>query len=272
MRADSETLLFSVDLEDNRQQAPNPEVTPDRVVPATEKLIALLDTHGVHTTFFVVGACARVHAPLIRRLAEAGHELACHSDAHIPLDRHSQKSFRESVLRNIDALTSAGAPEPRGFRAPQLSLIAETRWAWEVLESLGFTYSSSVLPAKNPLYGYPGFGMQPRQVAKSLWEIPITVGQKPFAFPFASGIYFRLLPMPALRLLHARAKQPLVCYVHPYDADPDQRVFQMTPKKVWNALLFVRRSQTLPRLDWLMKKRSQVQPYIDYVSSLNRRV
>src|SRR5690554_7127094 len=43
-----------------------------------------------------------------------------------------------------------------GYRAPTFSLVPATVWATEVLVEEGFAYSSSVLPAKNLLHGFPG--------------------------------------------------------------------------------------------------------------------
>ena len=61
----------------------------------------------------------------------------------------------------------------------------------DVLNNAGIKYSSSVLPAKNPLYGWGGFGFTPKKMPNGIIEIPITVDKfGPLTVPFAGGIYF----------------------------------------------------------------------------------
>ncbi|MBL0189839.1 MAG: DUF3473 domain-containing protein [Saprospiraceae bacterium] len=60
---------------------------------------------------------------------------------------------------------------------------------------MGFTYSSSVLPAKNPLFGWDGFGNAPKIVKNNFWELPISLNNSKFLkVPLYGGIYFRVLP------------------------------------------------------------------------------
>ncbi len=72
---------------------------------------------------------------------------------------------------NIQHLNNAGVTEIKGFRAPIFSLTEKTKWAFDVLTDLGFSYSSSVLPAKSPLYGWPEFGSTPKRINESLIEM-----------------------------------------------------------------------------------------------------
>jgi peptidoglycan/xylan/chitin deacetylase (PgdA/CDA1 family) len=53
---------------------PHPEDTP--------AILGLLAQAGVRATFFFVGEKARRHPALVRRAAEAGHEIGAHSDTH----------------------------------------------------------------------------------------------------------------------------------------------------------------------------------------------
>ena len=112
----------------------------------------------------------------------------------------------------------AGAKDVRGFRAPIFSLTAATAWAYPVLRELGFSYSSSVLPAKNPFYGWPGFGPEPR-LMEGIWELPMSVARfGPYVVPPAGGVYFRVLPRP----LVLRAEEIYVDPGRPYTARLEQ--------------------------------------------------
>jgi len=122
----------------------------------------------------VVGEIAERFPEALRAIAAEGHELACHTHTHRPLSEHTPESLREDLQRNLDAVRACAKGPVTGFRAPILSLTRETSWAHGVLAELGFKYSSSVLPARNPLYGWPEFGAAPRMV-NGIMETPVTL-------------------------------------------------------------------------------------------------
>ena len=51
-----------------------------RVHAGVERMLALLDGTGSTATFFILGWIARQSPSLVRRIADAGHEIACHGD------------------------------------------------------------------------------------------------------------------------------------------------------------------------------------------------
>src|SRR5882724_4721790 len=81
---------LSVDLEDYyhveafAQQIPHSRWSgfPSRVRQNTHRTLALLERTGCRATFFVLGWVAEREPELIREVAEAGHEIACHSHLH----------------------------------------------------------------------------------------------------------------------------------------------------------------------------------------------
>ena len=268
------TFLFSVDLEDVRTMIPDGLRYAERVPEMTLRYLDLLDASHKRCTFFTVGNVARAYPDLIREISARGHEVACHSSEHLPLDRQDRDSLRRDVERNVEDLARAGATELLGFRAPIFSLTSETCWAHEVLAEAGFRYSSSILPVSTPLYGWPEFGTSPRRTASGVWELPITSTQLPgFNVPFVGGIYFRLLPFALVRHLSRRciaSGAPLVGYLHPYDIDTDQERFmhpELDDNRLYNALMYVNRRRVLPRLERLFSW-APVMPYRDFVAQL----
>lgn len=245
--------LFSVDVEDPRLDLADGDRLPARVPALVGAYLDLLRRNGGTGSFFFVGEVARRHPGLVARIAAEGHEIACHSDSHVPLDRLGQALFRDDVRRNLDALRAAGAGEIKGYRAPCFSLVAETGWAYEALAGLGFTYSSSVLPARSPLYGNPRFGTEPRLI-EGIVELPVTL------LPFrllpvpVGGLYFRVLPRPILRRALAtlrRRGEAVVSYHHPYDIDTEQG-FTHAGFRRWgpfDLLMRANRGSVLPRLE-----------------------
>jgi polysaccharide deacetylase family protein (PEP-CTERM system associated) len=250
-------LLFSIDLEDVRDHVPNGHTYRERVPGNTAHYLQFLETREIPATFFVVGQVAERYPDLIREILDRGHEVACHTHTHRQLDRHTASTLTEDLERNLDALDRCGAERIEGFRAPTFSMSEQTRWVYEVLEHLGFRYSSSVLPARNPLYGWPEFGPHPRRVGGIL-ELPITLHPL-LPVPLVGGIYFRLLPYPLIRSgvrRLVRRNAVLHSYFHPYDIDTEQERFQhpdLAGSRLRNALMYVGRSKVLPRLAGLLK-------------------
>ncbi len=210
-------LTFTLDLEDHR---PGPDV-PVRYPAVVHDLFGRLDEAGVRGTFFVVGELAETQPELLAAVAAAGHELALHDWDHTQLDRSDPATLRATAAKGRDVLGDIAGEEIRGYRAATFSLVAETTWAADVLAEVGFTYSSSVLAAANPLYGYPEAPSRPFRWPSGLLEIPaplvdLGVTRVPFG-----GTYLRLLPLGLLRRRLEAHELPFV-YCHPYDFDPDE--------------------------------------------------
>jgi polysaccharide deacetylase family protein (PEP-CTERM system associated) len=267
-------FLFSVDLEDVRQMIPDGERFRPRVPELTRRFLDWLDTHKSRATFFVVGDVARAYPELVREIHSRGHEVGCHSNRHIPLDRQTPDEFRRDVEAALEALAACGVQHVSGYRAPTCSLTATTRWAHDILAALGFTYSSSVLPARNPLYGWPEFGGRPQRLPSGLLEIPITVASfGPLRCPFAAGVYFRALPFPLVARAFRRAltHDAVTGYFHPYDIDAEQERFMhpgLNGSRLYNWLMYRNRGQVLSRLDRLVAGGVTITTYEDHVSKL----
>jgi polysaccharide deacetylase family protein (PEP-CTERM system associated) len=260
--------LFSIDLEDVRLLIPQGANYRERVPVMTERVLTLLKSIDARITFFVVGQVARLYPSLIKEIIAEGHEIACHTDTHLPLDRHTPASFERDISNNLESLFKAGATHVDGFRAPTFSLTQKTEWAYKILNRVGITYSSSVLPENNPLYGWKEFGKTPRLIDGVL-EMPITTSSLgPLKVPFAGGVYFRVLPLLLQKWLFARERADAVLgYLHPYDIDSEQERF-MHPgiggSKLYNLLMFINRSRALGKVEYLCS-RYRVLPYREYV-------
>src|SRR5262249_38692408 len=84
--------------------SPRPEEwgsLPARVPEEMPGLLEMLDRRQAKATFFVLGWVAEQHPAVIRRIAEAGHEIGCHSYAHQLVYNLSPKAFREDTLRAV---------------------------------------------------------------------------------------------------------------------------------------------------------------------------
>ncbi|MGZ8216999.1 XrtA system polysaccharide deacetylase [Methylomagnum sp.] len=200
-----------------------------RVERNTDKILQLFAAHGVNATFFTLGWVAERYPGLVKRIVEAGHELACHGYSHIRVTEQTPAEFREDVSLSKRILEDISGGSVLGYRAASYSIGANNLWALDILGELGFRYSSSIYPVKHDLYGMPEaprFGFQPSGAA-GLLELPVTtvkLGER--NFPCGGGGYFRLLPYGvsrwAMRRVNKQDGQACIFYFHPWEIDPDQ--------------------------------------------------
>jgi polysaccharide deacetylase family protein (PEP-CTERM system associated) len=266
------TFLFSIDLEEFYAERAEFRRTP--LPELVERYLDLLRRRAMKATFFVVGEIARKFPTVIRAISSEGHELGCHTYEHTPLNEQNAGTLRDDLRRNLDALAEHAGSPVQGFRAPILSLGEKQQWAYEVLAELGFTYSSSVLPARNPLHGWPGFGLAPRRIGGVL-ELPVTLSHFfGLEVPVGAGTYFRCLPLGAIRRRfenHAASDTAIVGYFHPYDVDTAQeRVMSrgVGGSRLLNTLLYINRSRTLPRLESILDAGFRIMPYREFIPTL----
>jgi polysaccharide deacetylase family protein (PEP-CTERM system associated) len=247
-------VTFTLDLEDYTAPGTSP-----RALETTRRILAFLSERGVRGTFFVVGQFAEEHPGLVKEIAGAGHEIAVHGYRHTPLTEIDPDTFRREVGAARVFLEDVAGRAVTGFRAPAFSLVESTTWAADILPEIGFTYSSSVIPSRNPLYGYPGRPRRPHRWPSGLLELPCpvaTVG--PITNPYLGGIYLRLLPWWILRhgLSHTDPAEMLWSYCHPYDFDPGEP-FQKRPDlgRLPSRLQWVNRRNMFRRVDRLLTRR-----------------
>ncbi len=245
-------LSITFDLEDNRRDA----AQEPRFVAMTELFLEFLEQHRIHATVFVVGELARSHPKLIREVAERGHEIGLHGLRHVTLGNVGPQRLRAELQEGKALLEDVAETRVHGFRAPLFSLTPQTAWALDDLAACGFTYSSSVLPAMNPLHGWPNVPRTPFRWANGLVELPCpVVGARRALIPFLGGIYLRYVPASISTRLVARLDAEALAwsYVHPYDLDPDEPFFVL-PHAGWltSRILHTRRAATLPRIERLL--------------------
>ncbi len=207
------------------------ESLPSRVGASTQLVLDLLARHRVTATFFVLGWVARRHPALIRRIADAGHEIACHSFAHQLVYEMTPAEFRADTLLAKTAIEDACGVCPRLYRAPTYSITARSLWALEILAQAGFTHDSSIYPVSHDRYGIPGFPRHAHLVetpSGPILEVPAAAVQlsPTRVAPVAGGAYLRLLPYrytaAGIRRLNSRDHQPATMYMHPWELDPGQ--------------------------------------------------
>lgn len=82
-----------------------------------DAVLPVLERHGAHATFFLIGSDAQAHPELVRRLAAAGHEIGNHSYSHVRMVGHGAAFYDAEIERTQAALKAAGV-DARLFRPP----------------------------------------------------------------------------------------------------------------------------------------------------------
>src|SRR5262245_54644458 len=201
---------------------------PRRVREATRRVLDLLAARGRRGTFFVLAASARAEPGLVRDIAAAGHEVACHGLEHTLLYGGTRDGVAHALREARRVLEDdLGAPVV-GFRAPSWSITRETLWILDCIASAGFAYDASLFPVRTYLYGLREAPLEPSWVrtpgGASLLEIPApALAAGPLRLPHGGGFYLRVLPLWAERLAQrARLARgaPAIVYLHPRELDP----------------------------------------------------
>ena len=200
-----------------------------RVERNTDALLEMFGNHGIKATFFTLGWVAQRYPHLMRRVADAGHELANHGSEHDRVFTLGRDKFAADIDRARKLIEDASGAKVTGYRAPSFSIDHRTPWAHEVLAEQGYAYSSSVAPVKHDHYGWaeaPRFAFKPVK-GSDLIEIPVTTAE--FAgrrLAAGGGGFFRLLPYAfsrwAIRQVNDEAERPAIIYFHPWEIDPGQ--------------------------------------------------
>ena len=185
----------------------------------------LLSEHQTTATFFFLGRIGQTAPHLVRRAADAGHEIGCHSLYHRRITGQTEGEFRAQLGEAKSRLEEACGREVIGFRAPDFSITAESKWALDVLTESGFRYDSSIVPTGlHDVYGMRNVPEDVFRWPNGLIEFPLPVmhflGQ---SFPVGGGGYFRLYPLMVTKRFYrrqAKRGKATVFYIHPYEIGP----------------------------------------------------
>ncbi len=198
-----------------------------RVERNVDRMLQILDRSGTKVTFFILGAVAQQFPnTVVRKIADAGHELASHGFAHEMLDNLTDEQFRQDVAKSKSLIEDIAGTPVLGYRAPNFSI---RQSALDILAEVGFRYDSSFNPTRiSRRYGRISFGLLRTQGNifryHSICEIPMSTfdlfGKR---VPMAGGGYLRLYPYAILKSCAKKIirRQGLYnCYIHPWEIDP----------------------------------------------------
>jgi polysaccharide deacetylase family protein (PEP-CTERM system associated) len=205
------------------------DAMPCRVERNVDVILGLLDESNSRATFFPLGWIAERYPQVVRRIVDAGHELASHGYGHQRASDLTPEQFRDDISRAKKILEDLGGVAIRGYRAPSFSINHENWWAVEELGNAGYEYSSSIYPVRHDHYGMPDaprFAHRPNGETGILELPPTTVPLFGRNLPAAGGGWFRLLPYEVsrwmLKRVNAQDNAPCMFYFHPWEVDHEQ--------------------------------------------------
>lgn len=201
-----------------------------RIYEGVERILARLESNNIKGTFFCLGWLAEKHPEIIRRIANMGHHIGCHSYQHQLSFRFSPEEFRTDTFKAKVLIENVIGKEVNAFRAPGFSITKNNLWALDILVQLGFKFDSSLFPSKHDYGGFPEYSSK----GPSILSLPSgTIKEFPMSFYtmlgkkiiFSGGGYFRLFPY---WFINECTKQSpyLMTYFHPRDFDPNQPFFE----------------------------------------------
>lgn len=202
------------------------------VINGIDKILDWLRKNETFATFFMVGELLEFKPELLDKIINAGHEIGFHTMYHTRVD---SPNYKEKLVKEIKKFSTLSEKKSIGFRAPSLSLNHSCSWVIDVLQENGYTYDSSVMPAKTSLYGLPGAEKKPYRISSTslvkndpqgkLWEFPLLTA-KIFGrtIPAAGGFYLRVLPQRIIKnaiAINNERNIPATFYIHSWELAPE---------------------------------------------------
>ena len=192
-----------------------------------DRILDKLDERGIKATFFCLGMMALDFPEIVKKIDSRGHEIGCHSNKHLWVNKMTEDEFRKDTHDAISSLEDCIGKKVLSYRAPAFSIGESNLWAFDVLAENGIERDASVFPAVRDFGGFPSFGYEEPCMIKhngvSIKEFPITMtsvfGKR---LAYSGGGYFRFFP---LRFVKSRLFNSIysMCYFHIGDLIPESK-------------------------------------------------
>jgi len=107
-----------------------------------ERIMALLERHGIRATWFVPGHTLDTFPEICRRIHDGGHEIGHHGYLHEPPATLTREKEEAVLARGIESIRAVTGAVPRGYRSPSWDLSPHSV---DLLLRRGFLYDSSMM-------------------------------------------------------------------------------------------------------------------------------
>jgi len=186
-------------------------------------ILDLLDERNVKATFFCLGKVAESNPEVIKKIANKGHHIGCHSFRHGFWSDATPKEVEEDTKKGLVILEDITGKKIDVYRAPAFSITEQTKWILEILAANGIKYDCSIFPASRSFGGFPNYKSDMPAIIRiggiEIKEFPISVttvlGKKT---AYSGGGYFRLFPYNKLKSIIGNSDY-VMTYFHIKDFD-----------------------------------------------------
>jgi peptidoglycan/xylan/chitin deacetylase (PgdA/CDA1 family) len=111
-------------------------------IPATQRILRLLNAERIPATFFIPGHTIESYPSCVAAVHAAGHEIGHHGWTHRVPSTLGAEGEEQELLRGIEAITKLTGRAPRGYRSPSWDLSPHSI---DLLIKHGFIYDSSMM-------------------------------------------------------------------------------------------------------------------------------
>ena len=140
----------------------------DAPASAAEAGAAILERRGLKGSYFIAAAMAgtdaatgrMADAAAVRRLADAGHEIGCHTYSHLDCGQATADDAVEDVARNAQTLEHWGLSRPATFAYPYGDVAAATKRALAARFGLMRALHNGLVTAGTDLNQAPAVGVE----------------------------------------------------------------------------------------------------------------
>lgn len=191
------------------------------------RIIDILDKNQTKATFFCVGGLVPKYSYVIRKIAEKGHEIGCHSHQHHFLNKMTYDAVLDDTRKAIDSIEQVIGKKVLSYRAPAFSIGESNKWAFDILVECGIEKDASVFPLERDFGGFSNFGVQEPCVIMhngySIKEFPISMGSL-FGrnVAYSGGGYFRFFPQTFIKSQMTKSEYTMA-YFHIGDLLPESK-------------------------------------------------
>jgi peptidoglycan/xylan/chitin deacetylase (PgdA/CDA1 family) len=109
------------------------------VIEGVPRVLRILKKYDVRASFPTCGMTADWYPDNIRRIKDAGHEIAVHGYHHVMLHELSDTQEHAEIERATEAIAKLTREQPKGFRSPVYSTTESTL---DILRELGYQWHS----------------------------------------------------------------------------------------------------------------------------------
>ncbi len=165
-----------------------------------DSILDILEEQNIKATFFCLGKIATNFPKIVRKIADKGHEIGCHSNEHIWLNRMIPSAVQQDTIEAIKSLQDTSGQPVISYRAPAFSIGEQNKWAFEVLYESGIRRDASIFPMTRDFGGFSSFPSNLPTIIEyngiQIKEFPIC-STKLFnkKVAYSGGGYFRFFPL-----------------------------------------------------------------------------